>query len=198
MNNKIYEKIDEIFKDKNAEDFVKLKKEITFDCKKLYNQMIQSGFSEYIAVAENLDNLKKIEQIVQKENNIITIREQLSEEKKLKDNIKNTTSQEKLGENYDKDYIENIKKLVEGAALETVNLDNLDIKEQSDEIVYKTEKSNQDTTNKTVNNNDDENKSTNKKYIFDSKNYFIRLGTFVGVIGVTALIVVLLHIFKVF
>lgn len=193
MNNKIYEKIDEIFANKNTDEFEKLKKEITFDCKKLYNQMIQSGFSEYIAVAENLDNLKKIEDIVKNETNLQNIKEQLSKEKKLKDDIKNTTSQDKLSDNYDKESIENIKKLVEGAALETENLDNLYFEEQNDEIVYKSKNQvKEDYTNS----NSIDNKVENEK--FDSKRYFIRLGSFVGVIGVTILIVVLLHIFHVF
>ena len=213
MNNKIYEKIDEIFLGRETEEYLKLKKEITFDCKKLYNQMVQSGFSEYIAVAENLDNLNKIEEIVKTQKTVDQIKNKLSKEEKLKDDIKSTTSKEKLNGEYDKEYIDNIKKIVEGAALDTENLDNIDIREQNDEIIYKKNIDNIENIKNNFNNKltDDslENNlnilsssttknTSNQNTGYNKKRYFIRLGTFIGIIGLTALVVYLLHVFHVF
>ena len=213
MNNKIYEKIDEIFLGRETEEYLKLKKEITFDCKKLYNQMVQSGFSEYIAVAENLDNLNKIEEIVKTQKTVEQIKNKLSKEEKLKDDIKSTTSKEKLNGEYDKEYIDNIKKIVEGAALDTENLDNIDIREQNDEIIYKKNIDNIENIKNNFNNKLTDDSLENNLHILSSstkknksnqnagynkKRYFIRLGTFSGIIGLTTLVVYLLHVFQVF
>ena len=182
MNQEIYNKIDKIFcslqKDSKTTEF---KKELTFNVKKLYNQMLQSGFSEYIAVAECLDSLDKFEKLIGNEKDIDKIKQLVNSEKQFKDNIKNTTSKKELSDDYDKESIDKIIQLVEGAAEEKNNLFSTETVEQNDEIIYKsfTEKNNNTRNNK------------NKK--FDKKSYFTKLFSFIAILLITALAITLTH-----
>lgn len=190
MDRKIYDKIDEIFdKRKDKDGYFELQKQVEFNCKKAYNQMLQSGFSEYIAVAESLDLLNKIEKIIETENDMETVKALInSKEKTLKENIKKTAA-ENINENgADNDSLEKIIELVNDAALAEENLANTAIEEQNDEIIYKDKPQ-------------DNKKDSRKPAGFTKKevlNYLKQLGSFIVIIGVTTAVLVLLHYFKVF
>ena len=183
MNQEIYNKIDKIFcslqDNKETKSF---KQEVEFNTKKLYNQMLQSGFSEYIAVAECLDSLDKFASLIGEEKDIEKIKNLVSNEKQLKDNIQNTTSKKELSDDYDRESIEKIIQLVEGAAEEKNNLSSIGFAEQNDEIIYKENIEN--------NKNNDNNFAKNK---FNKKQYLSKLFTFLGVLLVTGLAITLVH-----
>lgn len=184
MDEKIYAKIEEIFSGfSQTDELTALKYKVAFDVKKTYNQMMQSGFSEYIAVAESMDYVNRIAEIIKNETDEQKVKELLSDEKKLKDNIKNTASTVNNSENYDKESLDKIIQLVGDAALEEEKLANTEIEEQNDEIVYKQEKN-------------EKGKTKTKKE--EWKTCLSRLGIFLAITGVTALILYLFHVLKAF
>ncbi len=188
MDEKIYAKIEEIFSAfSQTDEITALKYKVAFDVKKTYNQMMQSGFSEYIAVAESMDYVNKIAEIVKNESDEEKVKELLSDEKKLKENIKNTLSTVSEDENYDKESLDKIVQLVGNAALEEEKLLSTDIEEQNDEIVYKTASSTA---------NDDNTSGAKPKK--DWKTYLKNLGVFLTITGLTALVLYLLHLLKAF
>lgn len=205
MDKVIYDKIEEIFCDyKDMADVNTLKEKVTFNCKKSYNQLLQSGFSAYIAVTENLDYLTKIQELIKDEHDLAKVNEIISSsEKILSENIKNTVAETVIDDNYDKQSLDKIKELVGEAAVAGEELQNIDIVEQNDEIIYKTidkkeeQSQNTDFDKKQTENNRKKSfisgkiKSKKAKYIYD-------LVSFLLIVGLTAVVIVLLHHFNVF